>query len=212
MLRAPSHLRVTAAHRSNWSQRLGERVQLSKPRAHKLEDPQSCIRDGRAATPRPHTIFIRMEDSECQCWVPVSVEVKRDSEIDMSLKLPGDVQVESLDLTEHLKHKITGIFHRSYSASRSPYCSLSIPQQGTGSWAAFDIQPVIDDRGLRAAGETLTTPIGVSLLTPSYPAVPNCLFQSQWQQDQSSFEVPLQERQRVCSCWWREVHFLSAAV
>lgn len=169
----------------------GERVVFPEGAIHKVEDPQSCLKNGRALLPGPHTIFIRMEDRECRWWMPVSFEVKSNAWSDASQKLPHDVQVEPLDLTGHLKHKVTDIFKRSYSAPRSPFCSLSIPEQGAGAWAAFDLQPVIDDSGLRAAGGVLETPMGVSFRTPSDHVMPNCLFLSQWQQDQSSFETPL---------------------
>jgi hypothetical protein len=174
---------------------LGERVVLPSGTTHTMEDPQSCIKDGCAIRSGQHTIFIRMEDKECRWWIPVSFEVKAAIGSDISQKLPNEVAVEPLDLTVHLKHSVTDIFQRSYSTPRSPYCSLSIPEQGVGAWAGFDLQPVIDDTGLRAAGGSLATPMGVSFRTPSDPAIPNCLFLSQWQQDQSSIEVPLAGKQ-----------------
>ncbi len=176
---------------------LGEKVELPKGAFSKVEDPQLCIKDGRATAPGPHTIFARMEDRECRWWMPVSFEVRSVLANREPLQLASNVRVEPLDLTGHLKHQITEIFQRNYSTPRSPYCSLSIPQQGVGAWAAFDVQPVIDDSGLRAASGTLTTPLGVPFRTPSDIATPNCLFLSQWQQDQSSFELPLAGRAKT---------------
>jgi len=170
---------------------LGEKIVFPGGTKHAMEDPQSCIKGGRVISPGIHTIFIPMEDKECRWRMPVSFEVKASISGDQPQKKPREVKVEPLDLTAHLKHSVTDIFRRSYSAPRSSYCSLSIPEQGAGAWAAFDLQPAIDDTGLRGAGGILTTPDGVSFYTPSDPTIPNCLFLSQWQQDQSSVEVPL---------------------
>jgi hypothetical protein len=175
---------------------LGDRVTLPARSVDHIEDPQSCLKHGRAAIPGPHTVFLSMRDKECHWWMPISFEVKPGSTNDMSLNLPPDVHVEPLDLTAHLRHNITDIFRRDYSSPRSPYCSLSVPEQGIGAWAAFDLQPVIDDSGLRGAKGLLTTPTKVSFRTPSAAKASNCLFLSQWQQDQSRFELPLRGKAR----------------
>ena len=57
----------------------------------------------------------------------------------------------------------------------------------------MDMTAAIDDTGLRGAGGTLTTPLGVSFRTPAGSA-PNCLFLSQWRQDRSEVEIQLQGR------------------
>jgi hypothetical protein len=95
-----------------------------------------------------------------------------------------------LDLHPYLRENITEIFCRSYVSPRSPYCSLSIPEQGIGGWANFDPEPVIDDSGLRAAGGLLQTPLSIPFRTPA-AGQPNCVFLSQWQQDQSRLQIPL---------------------
>ncbi|MGA2198149.1 MAG: alpha-L-rhamnosidase, partial [Bryobacteraceae bacterium] len=51
----------------------------------------------------------------------------------------------------------------------------------------------IDDSGMRGAGGMLKTPLGVPFRTPA-GAAPNCLFLSQWQQDQAEAEIPLAGR------------------
>jgi hypothetical protein len=54
----------------------------------------------------------------------------------------------------------------------------------------MDIAAKIDDAGLRRAGGTLQTPLGVPFQTPADTS-PNCLFLSQWRQDRSEAEIPL---------------------
>jgi hypothetical protein len=98
-----------------------------------------------------------------------------------------------VDLSAILKHRLNEIFTRPYTEPRSPFCSLAIPQQLTGGWANMDITAKIDDAGLRGAGGTLETPLGVPFRTPA-GAAPNCLFLSQWRQDQAEAEIPLTGR------------------
>jgi hypothetical protein len=159
--------------------------------ASQIDDPQQALSHGHVSRPGFHTVFVRMHQEACKWWMPISFETK-------SAATPAPVRhptshshIEPIDLSAKLQHNITDIFQRSYVEPRSPYCSLAIPQQGAGAWAAFDIQPTIDDSGLRSSGGTLQTPIGVSFLTPSARTEPNCLFLSHWQQDKPSIQIPL---------------------
>ena len=95
-----------------------------------------------------------------------------------------------MDLSAMLKHQLNEIFTRPYTEPRSPFCSLAIPGQLTGGWANMDIAASIDDAGLRGAGGLLQTPLGVPFRTPAGSS-PNCLFLSQWQQDQAEADIPL---------------------
>jgi hypothetical protein len=150
----------------------------------KADDPQNALRGGRAAAQGVHTVFVRHQDGDCGWWMPVSFEVR-------APKPPkgrqyGTAKFEPLDLSGALTGRITEIFSRGYTAPRSPYCSLSIPESGTGGWANFDRQPKIDDAGLSVG--TLTAD-GVPLRIPGGSA--NCAFLSLWQQDRPRLSVPL---------------------
>lgn len=103
----------------------------------------------------------------------------------------SEAHAEPIDISTLLTHRISDIFTRSYTAPRSPYCSLSIPKQGIGAWAAFATQPQIDDRGLYRDSGVLKTPLNVPFRVPKDRIAPNCVFLSQWQQDRSSIELPL---------------------
>ncbi|HEU5340644.1 DUF4450 domain-containing protein [Edaphobacter sp.] len=103
----------------------------------------------------------------------------------------SEEHAEPIDLSALLTHRLSDLFTRSYTAPRSPYCSLSIPEQGIGAWAAFDTQPQIDDRGIYRASGILETPLNVPFHVPQDRSAPNCIFLSHWQQDRSSIEIPL---------------------
>lgn len=105
--------------------------------------------------------------------------------------ISNSTRTEPIDLTNIVKDRISDIFTRSYTAPRSPYCSLSIPEQGIGAWAAFDIKPRIDDSGLYRDNSTLETPLNIPFRVPKDRSASNCIFLSQWQQDRSSLEIPL---------------------
>jgi len=107
--------------------------------------------------------------------------------------LTNGAATEHVDLTGVMKNRITEIFTRIYSEPRSPYCSLSFPDNLLGGWANPDGRATIDDAGLRAAGGLLKTAIGVEFATPAGDA-PNVRFLSYWKQDEPSVSVPLSSR------------------
>jgi hypothetical protein len=79
--------------------------------------------------------------------------------------------------------RLTQIFRNEYLSPRSPYCSLSIPKQGIGSWCNFEKTFVVDDGGLRkSAGQDglFQLPFGIPFSTPGQPDASNVLFVSQW--------------------------------
>jgi hypothetical protein len=89
-----------------------------------------------------------------------------------------------------MKNNVTEIFTRVYAEPRSEYCSLAFPDNLLGGWANPDGHANIDDAGLRAAGGTLKTAVGVDFATPA-GSTPNCLFVSYWKQDASAARIPL---------------------
>ena len=133
-----------------------------------------------------------MHQGDCRWSLPISFHVKSAAPLPAAPVI-GTRRPEPLDLSATLKHRVTEIFTRPYTEPRSPFCSLAIPEQLTGGWANMDITAKIDDAGLRGAGGTLQTTLGVPFQTPAGTA-PNCLFLSQWRQDQSQAEIPLTGR------------------
>jgi hypothetical protein len=99
-------------------------------------------------------------------------------------------RAEQVDLSGVMKSRITEIFTRVYSEPRSPYCSLSFPDNLLGGWANPDGRATIDDTGLRAANGLLKTAVGVDFATPAGDA-PNCRFLSYWKQDDPSVNLAL---------------------
>ncbi len=155
-----------------------------------IDDPQQSLAGGRVAATGYHTVFANMEVGDCRWSLPISFDVKADAPLP-AIGTHG--RPEPLDLSAVLKHQIDEIFTRPYTEPRSPFCSLAIPEQLLGGWANMDITAKIDDAGLRSAGGMLQTPLGVPFRTPA-GASPNCLFLSQWRQDQAEAEIPLTGR------------------
>jgi hypothetical protein len=155
-----------------------------------IDDPQHALAGGRVAATGYHTVFANMEVGDCRWSLPISFDVKADAPLP-AIGTPG--RPEPLDLSAMLKHQLNEIFTRPYMEPRSPFCSLAIPEQLLGGWANMDITAKIDDAGLRGAGGMLQTPLGVPFRTPA-GASPNCLFLSQWRQDQAETEIPLAGR------------------
>jgi hypothetical protein len=159
-----------------------------------IDDPQHCLAGGHVAATGYHTVFANMHEGDCRWSLPISFEVKADAPLPAAAPAIGTQQrSEPVDLFGVLKHQINEIFMRPYQQPRSPFCSLALPEQLLGGWANLDMTAKIDDSGLRRAGGMLKTPLGVPFRTPTGTA-PNCLFLSQWRQDQSEAEIPLTGR------------------
>jgi hypothetical protein len=159
-----------------------------------IDDPQHSLARGRVTAAGFHTVFANMVVGDCRWSLPISFDVKAKAPLPAAAPAMGTRRrPEPLDLSAMLKHRIHEIFTRPYTEPRSPFCSLAIPAQLTGGWANMDITAKIDDAGLRGAGGMLQTPLGVPFRTPA-GAEPNCLFLSQWRQDQAQAEIPLTGR------------------
>jgi hypothetical protein len=155
-----------------------------------IDDPQHCLAGGRAAVAGYHTVFANMHEGDCRWSLPISFEVGADAALPAAAAIGAHQRSEPVDLSAVLKHQLNEIFTRPYREPRSPFCSLALPEQLLGGWANLDMTAQIDDSGLRRAGGMLKTPLGVPFRTPA-GATPNCLFLSQWQQDQAEAEIPL---------------------
>ncbi len=178
--------------------RLGDDLALPKGATlRQLTDPQKCLLSGRVAAPGHHVVFAEVEEGDCSWALPIAFTVMAGEKKTPDAVTAAKLRPEMVDLTEHLRDRVTDIFSRGYVSPRSPYCSLAIPEQGIGGWADFRTDPRIDDAGLRAMGGILKTPFGIPFRTAAGTKDPNCLFVSQWEQDAGSVEIPLSGRARA---------------
>jgi hypothetical protein len=115
-------------------------------------------------------------------------------------KLPANPSTTwtPVNLAPLFNDRVTQIFKHDYLSPRSPYCSLSIPTQGIGTWCSPNLTADINDSGLRdIAGQNngwLTLPQGVAFQTPGPGTTPNIAFVSQWDNFPRSLTVPLTGR------------------
>jgi hypothetical protein len=119
--------------------------------------------------------------------------------VNWRLPLPQGVQLEPVDLDAILNDRVTQIFNHQYLAPRSPYCSLSMPKQGIGTWCRFNASAVIDDIGLReTAGNRgrVVLPGGLMFATPGPGPARNIAFTSQWENYPREESVPLRGSSR----------------
>lgn len=160
----------------------------------RLDDPQGCLSRGRITAAGVHTVFLPMREGECRWSMPISFTAQPiAAQFAAVPTVPPQAHTEPLDLSGVLNGQVATIFRRGYDAPRSPFCSLGMADTLLGGWANPDGSATIDDTGLRSAGGTLHTPLGVDFATPSGTA-PNCRFLSFWKQDQPVLEVSLTGR------------------
>src|SRR5207248_3025216 len=104
-------------------------------------------------------------------------------------------QFEPIDLSIVFNDRVTDIFKHQYLSPRSPFCSLSLPKQGIGSWCHPDFKVEISDSGLRRTaddgGGKIMLPNKVPLRTPGTGDAKNIAFVSQWDNFPRQLEVPL---------------------
>jgi hypothetical protein len=105
---------------------------------------------------------------------------------------------DKVDLNGEFNDGVGQIFRNHYLSPRSPYVSLSIPEQGIGGWSANKMTADIDDSGLRTATRkengVFTMPQGVPFQTPDDPGARNILFTSQWDNYPHQKAIPLSGR------------------
>ena len=155
-----------------------------------VDDPQGCLSNGAAGKPGHHAVFLRIVEEKCGYWLPIPLEILPATP--SALTSSADpVHFEPVALGSALNSHMTDLFSRSYTAPRSPLCSLALPEHLLGPLQ--DQSPAIDDAGLRAASGTLLS-AGIPFLTPLKPADPNCCFLSFWDQDRNAIELTLSGR------------------
>lgn len=107
----------------------------------------------------------------------------------------SQAKFNTINLATHFNDRVSQIFKNEYLAPRSPFCSLSTPRQGIGSWCHPNDSFEVDDSGLRAAsrngGGRITLPNGVPLATPDALDSKNILFTSQWTNYPAAASIPL---------------------
>jgi hypothetical protein len=103
---------------------------------------------------------------------------------------------ETIDLSAVFNDRVTEIFKHDYVSPRSPFCSLSLPKQGFGSWCHPEMKSEVSDAGLRRAsdegGRKIFLPDNVPIQTPGSGDAKNVAFVSQWDNFPRQVEVPLQ--------------------
>lgn len=201
--------------------RLGDTIALPPgATAAQLDDPQVCLLSGVAVTPGQHAVFLPIRQGSCRYWLPLPLNILPEPPPSTALlpqsassrakptnlltpsTVPAPETCEPLDLSALLENHIADILGREYTAPRSPFCSLSLPDHlvGSGSGPA----PTVDDTGLRSANGTLhavstsrSSPFNIPFTTPADPAQPNCRLLSFWQPDQQRIELALSGQARI---------------
>jgi hypothetical protein len=110
--------------------------------------------------------------------------VARGNVVNWTISAEPKTRFEPISLMSVFNDRVTQIFRNEYLSPRSPFCSLSLPEQGIGSWChpkeTFDV----DDSGLRRISAKnngqFPTPEGVPFETPNVENAKNILFASQW--------------------------------
>jgi hypothetical protein len=107
--------------------------------------------------------------------------------VNWKLRMPETANVDAVDCTKAFNASVAGIFKTAYLAPRSPYCSLSIPKQGVGGWAAFNVLPVIDDAGVRGKAVTIAPRLAIDTVADEK----NAVFASYWENYPREVTIPL---------------------
>jgi hypothetical protein len=180
-----------------------------------LKDPQSAFSDirteaeklaGKATGTLGHrTVFGRVSQGKLEWWQPLSIEITEGKPTapvvfttDWSKPLPSSVKLDSVPLDPVFNEKVSSIFKLDYTSPRSPFCSLSTPIHGYGSWCHPSGGFEVDDSGIRklASGNNnrILLPNGVPLATPGDPGAKNVAFVSRWDNFPREITVPLSGR------------------
>lgn len=180
-----------------------------------INDPQAALSNirkeaenisGKATGTIGHrTVFARVSQGKLEWWQPLSVEITEAKPTDpivfttdWSKQLASSVKLDSVTLDPVFNEKVSSIFKLDYTSPRSPYCSLSTPIHGYGSWCHPSGEFVVDDAGLRkVASENnnrILLPNGVTLATPGDAESRNVAFVSRWDNFPREISVPLSGR------------------
>jgi len=154
-----------------------------------------------AGLPGHRTAFVKLAQGGRSWWLPIHAEIAEPhkapaSTTDWNQALPSSAKQESVDLSGFYNDEVTRIFKNEYLSPRSPFCSLSMPTQGIGSWCHPKASFEVDDTGLRAAASAgngaFTMPNGLRFAMPAAPQTKNIVFTSLWDNFPDEISVPLQ--------------------
>ncbi len=99
-------------------------------------------------------------------------------------------ECRTVDMAKAFNSNVTDIFTNKYLSPRSPYTTLSLPEQGIGDWCSPKKTAKIDDSGLRAAVKGgVFTAVGVPFATPKDGQ--NIAYTSLWDNYPDSISVTL---------------------
>ncbi len=101
---------------------------------------------------------------------------------------------ETIDLSLFFNDKVTNIFKNQYLTPRSPYPTLQLPTQGIGNWCYANVNPIIDDSGLRhLAGDKnqIVLPQGIPFRTSGDKDQKNIIFTSLWDNYPDEIVIPV---------------------
>jgi len=177
-----------------------------------IDDPQSALAEirtdkgklaGKAVGTIGHrTVFARVSQGGLEWLQPLAFEIT-DAEparpivftTDWNKPLAPSVKLDPVPLERVFNEKVTSIFKLDYTSPRPPYCSLSTPVHGYGSWCHPSGGFEVDDSGLRkaaAAGhDRIVLPNGIPLATPGDAESNNIAFVSRWDNFPRELTVPL---------------------
>ncbi len=114
--------------------------------------------------------------------------------INWDVDMKDSIEYRTIDLSVYYNEYVTHIFKNEYLSPRPLYPTLQIPKQGIGNWCYTDIEPEIDDSGLRKmAGKEnkIKLPQGFHFATPSETEDENIIFTSQWDNYPDEITIPL---------------------
>jgi hypothetical protein len=157
-----------------------------------IETNTGFIQGIAAGSPGHRTLFAKLSQGRMQWWQPIAIEIiKRNKAYGVSGPRPGE-KTEMVDLSSLFNDNITQIFRNEYLSPRPRTVTLQLPKNGVGNWCKFDIQPDIDDSGLRAtaAGKGwIGGPEGIPFATPEKGK--NIVYTSLWDNYPDSVGVSL---------------------
>ena len=177
-----------------------------------IDDPQSALAEvrtnkgkvaGKVVGASGHrTVFARVSQGALEWLQPLAIEIA-DAEparpivftTDWNKPLATSVKLDPVPLERVFNEKVTSIFKLDYTSPRSPYCSLSKPVHGYGSWCHPSGGFEVDDSGLRKAAadghDRIVLPNGIPLATPATAGSNNIAFVSRWDNFPRELTVPL---------------------
>ena len=172
---------------------VGQRVALPAPLlAEAIDDPQGCLNGDVAKSVGQHAVFVHAVEEKCGYWLPIPLEIVPATATSVAMMVSE--RYDPVDLSTLFKSNVTELLARSYTAPRSAFCSLAVPEHLLGGWKDDDRTFAIDDAGLRGAGGTLKTAFGIPFVTPADRAVANCRFLSFWEQDTQGVTISIAGR------------------